>query len=293
MLYRKLRRPKTQESGLIKSESDMEGMRAAGKLVAHCFQLLHESIKPGIRLNELDQRVEALIRDAGAEPLYKGYRGSPPTNPPFASVICASINEQICHAPADERRLRKGDIVGIDIGLKLDGWCGDACVTYPVGQVSEEAGRLLQVSHDALYRGIDAAQPGNRLGAIAVAIESYANEHGYSVVKEWGGHGIGRKLHESPSIPHSGPLKQGMELIPGMIFTIEPMINIGRSDCHTLEDGWIVVTDDGSLSAQFEHTIIITKNGPEIITPWHTFFKLPASAEAQKSELSSSEEGKI
>lgn len=269
-MYKRSRRRKLAKGIVLKNQREIAQMQDAGKLVADCFALLHESIQPGVRLNDLDRKVEELIIKSGAKPLYKDYRGNPPTHPPFPSVICASVNNVICHGPATDQRLRKGDIIGIDIGLRYNDYCGDACVTFPVGEVSPEVDTLLRVSKEAMDKGIAAAKIGRRLGEIGVAVQKHANAHGYSVVREWGGHGIGRELHEGPSIPHTGPKAQGVRMKPGMVFTIEPMINEGDPDCVMLEeDGWTVVTADGSLSAQFEHTIAITRNGPVILSPWH------------------------
>lgn len=277
MVYRKIRaaRARLGNSVPVKDAREIELMAEAGQLVADCYALLKDSIQPGVRLRELDAQVEALIRARGALPLYKGYRGNPPNHPPFPGVICASVNAEICHGLPDDRRLRKGDIVGIDIGLRHKDYCGDACVTFAVGEIAPEAARLMRVSEEALYKGIAAAQVGQPIGAIGVAIEQHAHAHGYSVVKEWGGHGIGRQLHESPSVPHIGPLEQGPRLRAGMVFTVEPMINAGAAACHLLDDGWTVVTDDGHLSAQFEHTIVVTRDGPRILSPWHITMQQP------------------
>ncbi len=268
---RRARSRPAKQSIKLKNRNDIEKMAASGQLVADCFALLKESIQPGVRLRELDLKVESLILERGAKPLYKGYRGNPPDRPPFPGVICAAINDEICHGFPDNRRLRNGDIVGIDIGLLYDGWCGDACVTFPVGTISDSAERLLHVTKAAMYEGIKASKPGNTLHDVGQAIERYANKHGYSVVEQWGGHGIGRDLHELPSIPHTDPKDhpKRIQIRPGMVYTIEPMVNIGGQSCHTKEDGWSVYTDDGSLSAQFEHTIAITKGGPIILSPWH------------------------
>lgn len=262
------RRRDADAAVIIKNADEIARLQEAGQLVADAFAALKSAIEPGIRLSELDRMVEDVIRQRGALPLYKGYQGSPPTHPPFPGVICASVNQEICHGLPDERRLHKGDIVGIDIGLRYQGFCGDACVTFGVGSISAEAQRLLDITHECLYHGIAAAQVGNRLGDIGQAIQSHAEAHGYSVVREWGGHGIGRNLHEPPSVPHTGPAHTGLRLRPGMVFTIEPMINAGAADCHLLADGWTVVTNDDALSAQFEHTIAITRDGPIILSPW-------------------------
>lgn len=250
----------------LKRPSGIEKMRQAGQIVAESFDLLREHIKPGVKLSTLDKLVEAHLEKRGAATLYKGYRGSPPTHPPFPGVICASVNHEICHGLPDERVLREGDIVGIDIGLRYRGFCGDACVTYGVGQISAEAQRLLEVAERALWVGIEAAQNGHHLHDIGMDIENYADSQGVTVVREWGGHGVGKSLHEAPSVSHVRMPGRGPILKPGMTFTIEPMINQGGCEWLLLDDGWTVVTVDGSLSAQFEHTIAITDNGPEILT---------------------------
>lgn len=250
----------------LKNPKEIARMRAAGQLVAECFALLQESIQPGVSLRALDQLTEKYIRDKGAEPLYKGYRGSSAEHPPFPGVICASVNHEICHGLPNERVLIEGDVVGIDIGLRYKGYCGDACVTYPVGRVSPNAERLLAIGREALRVGIEAAQSGNYLGDIGTAIENYADSQHVTVVHEWGGHGIGRALHEPPSVSHIRQDRRGPRLIPGMTFTIEPMINEGTHEWILLKDGWTVITKDGKLSVQFEHSLAITKNGPELLT---------------------------
>ena len=250
----------------LKSARAISRMRDAGRLVAESFALLEENIKPGVSLRDLDQLVGAYIVRQGAEPLYKGYQGSSAEHPPFPGVICASINHEICHGLPNGRVLQEGDIIGIDIGLKYKGWCGDACVTFPVGQIGPQAERLLTIARACLRRGIEAAQPGGYLNDIGRAIHDYADSQGVSVVREWGGHGIGRQLHESPSVSHIRQTTQGKKLRPGMTFTIEPMINAGGHQWILLDDGWTVITSDGALSAQYEHTVAITPNGPRILT---------------------------
>lgn len=250
----------------LKSPQDIEQMRVSGRFVAEIFHLLGETIQAGVSLRELDTLVENYIKKYDAQGLYKGYRGSQNSHPPFPGVICASVNEEICHGIPNDRVLIEGDIVKIDIGLKYKGWCGDACVTYAVGKISPHAQRLMDVTKRCLDLGIRAAQPGNDLAAIGFAIESYAKQQGMTVVREWGGHGIGRKLHEPPSVSHIVQDSQPIPLRPGMVFTIEPMINMGIPDWTLLDDGWTVVTNDGKLSAQFEHTVAITAKGPEILT---------------------------
>ncbi len=250
----------------IKNAKEIAGMRQAGRLVAETFARLGPAIQPGTSLRELDRLATDYLQSQGAQTLYKGYRGNPPSHPPFPGVICASVNAEICHGLPDKRVLREGDIVGIDIGLKYKGFCGDACVTYGVGQISPEAQRLLDVTQKCLEQGIAVALPGWHLSDVGVAIQAYAESQGFSVVREWGGHGIGRNLHEEPSVPHVGPGGHGPVMRPGMIFTIEPMINAGHPDWKLLKDGWTVVTSDGNLSAQFEHTLVVTEGEPEILS---------------------------
>jgi methionyl aminopeptidase len=250
----------------LKSPNEVKGLRAAGRIVAQAFAVLKDAIRPGITLSELDRQVAAYLESEGAQTLYKGYRGRPPVHPPFPGWICASVNNEICHGLPDDRALNTGDIVGIDIGVKYKGWCGDSCVTFAVGPVSPEAQRLLETAEQALYQGIAAAQVGTPLSDIGAAIQTHADRHGYSVVYDWGGHGIGRNLHEDPSVPHRGPAGLGPKLRPGMVFTVEPMINQGGPQWRMLDDGWTVVTKDGKLSAQYEHTIAVTPDGPEILS---------------------------
>jgi methionyl aminopeptidase len=250
----------------LKRPQDIEAMRASGRIVARAFALLEEHIRPGVTLLELDQRVAGFLAREGAQPLYKGYRGRPPTHPPFPGVICASVNNEICHGLPTARALGEGDIVGIDIGLKYKDWCGDSCVTFAVGTPSPEAERLLRVAREAMWQGIQAAQAGRHLSDIGAAIQVHAEQSGCSVVYDWGGHGIGRNLHEDPSVPHRGPAGLGPRLRPGMVFTVEPMINAGGPEWVMLRDGWTVVTRDGALSAQFEHTIAITPDGPQVLS---------------------------
>lgn len=249
-----------------KSPRALTRMRAAGRIVAETFALLGEHIKPGVTLSELDQLAEKYLRSQRAAPLYKGYRGNPPEHPPFPGVICASVNHEICHGLPDERVLQEGDIVGIDIGLRYKGYCGDACVTFGVGAISAKAQGLLDIAQECLQIGIEKAQRGNHLNDIGRAIETYANTQGVGVVREWGGHGLGKSLHEPPSVSHVREESRGPKLRPGMVFTIEPMVNLGTHEWEMLDDGWTVVTTDGALSAQFEHTVAITKNGTEILT---------------------------
>lgn len=250
----------------IRRPREIQRMREAGRLVAECFAILGQQIKPGVKLSELDRSITEHLKKKGASPLYKGYRGNPPTHPPFPGVICASVNNEICHGLPDDRVLKEGDIVGIDIGLKYRGYCGDACVTYGVGHISPAAQHLLDIAQKCLQIGIATARYGNHLNDIGMDIHTYADTQNVSVVREWGGHGVGKSLHEAPSVSHVRQPGRGPKLKPGMTFTIEPMINAGGHEWQLLGDGWTVVTKDGSLSAQFEHTVVITRNGPEILT---------------------------
>lgn len=245
---------------LLRSRQQIAKMREAGRLVAETFELLRPHIRPGVTTKELDRIAEKYIRSRGATPAYKGYNG-------FPATICVATNNVICHGFPSNTPLREGDIVGVDIGARLNGWYGDSCVTYAVGEISAEARRLMDVTEEAMWRGIRAAQSGARLGDIGAAIQTYVESQGCSIVREWTGHGVGERLHEDTSIPHYGKAGTGIKLQPGFIFTIEPMVNAGGYETVLdRRDGWTVRTADGSLSAQFEHSIVITENGPEILT---------------------------
>ncbi|WP_207955859.1 type I methionyl aminopeptidase [Rubrobacter marinus] len=253
---------------VLRSPSEIEAMRRAGDLVARAFALLDPHVRAGTRLDELDRLVAELLRSEGAGAPYKGYRPSPSV-PPFPGTVCASVNEQVVHGIPGPRKLREGDIVGIDIGATLGGWVGDACYTYAVGGVPPRARRLLDVTRESLEAGIAEVGPGKRLGDAGAAIQEVAEGAGYGVVRELGGHGVGRNLHEDPHVNHFGKRGHGMRLREGMTFTLEPMVNEGTPEIELLRDGWTVVTGDGKLSAQYEHTIAVTKTGCEILTPWH------------------------
>lgn len=251
---------------VLKTPDEIIKMRAAGRLVAETFAMLREHVRPGATPRDLDRIAEEFILKNGALALYKGYRGSEAKHPPFPGVICASLNEEICHGIPNGRVLKEGDIIAIDIGLRFRGYCGDSCVTYTVGQVSAEAQRLLAITQKCLELGIAASHVGNFLADIGAAIHDYADAQGVAVVHEWGGHGIGRQLHEGPSVSHTRMDKRGARLRPGMVFTIEPMINLGGWEVQILDDEWTAVTADGSLSAQFEHTVLVTETGVEVLT---------------------------
>jgi methionyl aminopeptidase len=248
----------------LKNRQQIAQLREAGRLVAQTFEMLRPHVVPGVTLLELDRLAEEFVRSRGAVPVYKGY--APRNAPPFPGTICASVNDVICHGIPSEQQLREGDIVGVDIGVRLNGWVGDACVTYAVGRVDDRTARLLEVTRQCLELAIDAARPGNRLGDIGAAIQNYVETQGFAVVREYTGHGVGRSLHEEPTVLHYGKSGSGMALRPGMVFTIEPMVNAGSPGTRQMNDGWTVKTVDGSNSAQFEHTLAITERGPELLT---------------------------
>ncbi|MFC6617092.1 type I methionyl aminopeptidase [Deinococcus radiophilus] len=247
----------------IKKPREIETMRRAGALVADTFRLLDPYVKPGVTLAELDRLAEEHIRAAGAVPAYLGYG---PKSNPFPATICASVNEVICHGIPDGRELKEGDIIGVDIGVLLDGYYGDACYTYTVGQVSPEVQGLVDTTREALQAGIATVRAGSRLGDVGAAIQELAEGRGYAVVEEYTGHGIGKQLHEDPTVFHRGVRHTGLKVEEGMVFTIEPMINLGAAPTELLADGWTVVTRDRRPSAQFEHTLAVTKKGADLLT---------------------------
>lgn len=238
-------------------------MRRAGSLVAETFQVLEPYVQPGVSVQELDQVAENFIRSRGAIPAYIGYG---PRDNPFPATICASVNEVICHGIPGPRRLREGDIIGVDIGVKMGGVYGDACYTFAVGNVAPGVRKLVDTARDCLDAGLAAVKPGARMGDIGEAIQKLAEGRGFGVVREYTGHGIGKNLHEEPTVYHHGKAGTGLLLQPGMVFTIEPMINLGRRETKLLPDGWTVVTADGKPSAQFEHTLVVTPSGYDILT---------------------------
>jgi methionyl aminopeptidase len=244
---------------IIKSPREIEQMRRSNLIVAEVFQGLKKVIGPGISTQELDQITESIILLKGALPAFKGYRG-------FPASLCVSINEEIVHGIPSQRRLREGDIVSLDVGVNLNGYFGDGAITLPVGEVDQEARRLLEVTEKALSIGIEKAKLGNRLSDISYAIQSWVESQGFSVVRDFVGHGIGRDLHEEPQIPNFGSPHQGPRLEKGMVFALEPMVNEGTYEVKILSDGWTVVTADGKRSAHFEHTIVITDQGAEILS---------------------------
>jgi methionyl aminopeptidase len=242
-----------------KSKKELEKMRAAGRLIAQVREELRRLVVPGVTTLELDHVAEKMIRDAGALPTFKGYHGYP-----FS--ICASVNEQVVHGFPSDYELKSGDIFSVDCGATLDGFVGDTATTIPVGTVSEDKLRLIRVAEECLERAILQCWPGKHLGDIGWAVQSYAEAHGYSVVRDYVGHGIGRKMHEDPQIPNYGKPGTKDKIRAGYVFAIEPMINMGTHQTKTLKDGWTVVTLDGMPSAHVEHTIAITEDGPEVLT---------------------------
>jgi len=247
--------------GLIKSPAEIEKMRESGKILARVMRILGESIEPGKTTPmELDQLAAKLIEGSGGIASFKNYRG-------FPASTCISINDSVVHGIPDETPLKEGDIVSLDLGVILDGWHSDSAWTFPVGQISQDSQRLLNVSRESLFQGIAKAKAGARIGDIGAAVQKYVESNGYSVVRDLVGHGIGQKLHEEPAaIPNFGRAGHGDILREGMTICIEPMVNQGSWRVRTLKDGWTVKTADGKLSAHFEHTIAITKYGPELLT---------------------------
>lgn len=251
---------------VVRTKEELRLMREAGKITAEILALLASKVRPGITTLELDKIARLELRKWRAESSFLNYP-SPNGGPLFPATICASLNDEVVHGIPDRRHvLREGDILSIDFGVKYKGYHGDSALTVPVGKVSPTARRLLDVTREALQRGIEAAVPGNRVGDISWAVQRYVESHGFSVVRQYVGHGIGREMHEDPQIPNWGEPHQGAKLRAGMALAIEPMVNSGGAGTRTLRDQWTVVTADHSLSAHFEHSIALTDNGPEILT---------------------------
>ncbi|WP_234123233.1 type I methionyl aminopeptidase [Clostridium hydrogenum] len=245
---------------IIKNNTEIEYMRKAGKLTGETLNMLEEKVKPGITTEELDKLAESYIRSHGGIPSFKGYGG-------FPGSICTSINEEVIHGiPSKKRHLEEGDILSIDCGAILNGYQGDAARTFPVGKISKEAENLISVTKESFFKGAEKAVVGNRLTDISYAIQSYAESFGYSLVREYVGHGIGTEMHEDPEVPNYGRPGRGPKLVSGMVLAIEPMVNVGEYPVVTLENGWTVVTKDGSLSAHYENTVAILEGGSEILT---------------------------
>lgn len=243
----------------IKSPAEIEKMRAAGDLAARILNAVADRIAPGVTTGELDAYAGELIAGAGAKSAFLGYHKYP-------GQLCISLNEEVVHGIGGPRRINYGDIVSLDCGVNLNGWIGDNAVTIPVGIVNPDVERLLHVTEESLVRALPFATAGRRLGDLCFAIEDYVTSHGFSIVREFVGHGVGRKLHEEPQVPNYGRKGSGPKLKAGMTLAIEPMVNMGRADVRILEDKWTVVTKDGLPSAHFEHTILVTNEAPEVLT---------------------------
>lgn len=244
---------------ILKQPDEIAKARASNRIVAEVLSVLREKVKPGVTTLELDQIAERTAEKRGARPAFKGYRGYP-------YALCASINEEVVHGMPSKRVLMEGDIIGLDFGVYYQGFYGDSAITLPVGRVNAGAARLMEVTEKSLYEAIRQTSAGNRLGDISAAVQTTVEAAGFSVVRDFVGHGIGRQMHEDPQIPNFGKKGRGIELKAGMIFAIEPMVNEGDYRVKILADGWTVVTEDGSLSAHFEHSVAITDNGPEILS---------------------------
>lgn len=246
----------------IKKKDEIRRMVKASEILSEAFDAIKKNISAGITTKDLEDIVEEIVLSKGAKLTFKGYRGYP-------AGICVSINDEVVHGiPSRQRILKEGDIVSIDIGVTYQGYISDAAITLPVGKVSAKALRLMEATKEALYRGIEAAKVGNRVGDISHAIQSYVESQGYSVVRKFVGHGVGRALHEDPQVPNYGEPGKGVKLREGMTLAIEPMVNEGTYEVVILEDGWTAKTADGGLSAHFEHTVLIKRTGPEILTKW-------------------------
>ena len=256
----------------LKTPQQIAILRDAGRIVAETYEVLRPHVVAGVTTADLDKIAEEFIRKSGGLPMYKGYgattdRRGRTVRPPFPATICVAVNEVICHGiPSKKQVLKDGDIIGIDIGVMYKGWIGDACRTFAVGEIDKETQRLVDATMTCLELGIEQARPGNHLGDIGAAIQKYAEAQGFSTVRELTGHGVGRQLWEEPSVFHWGTPGTGVKIQPGMVFTIEPMINAGKPAIRTLADQWTIMTADGSRSAQFEHSMAITEHGAELLT---------------------------
>ena len=244
---------------VYKSPNEIEKIRAAGSIVSKTLKLLFENLKPGVTTQKLDGIAEELIVSQGAVPSFKGYNG-------FPGSICVSIDDEVVHGIPGPRIFKEGQIVGIDVGVYKNGYHGDAAWTFPVGNIDDATKKLMKVGEECLFKGMEKARVGNRIGDIGQAIQNHAETHGYSVVRDLVGHGIGKKLHEEPQVPHYGKAGTGLELKQGLVIAIEPMINAGVFQVRMLDDNWTIVTADGKRSVHFEHTIAITENGPIVLT---------------------------
>ena len=248
----------------LKTDDEIELLREANLLVGKTLAELAKIIKPGVTTRQLDVLAETFIRDNGAEPTFKGFPN--PYGEPFPASICTSVNEQVVHGIPNDIPLKDGDIVSIDCGTKLNGFCGDSCYTFAVGEISEEAQNLLRVTKEALYKGIEQAVVGQRIGDISYAVQNHCESHGYGVVREFVGHGVGHEMHEDPQVPNYGRRGNGVMLKNGLCIAIEPMITMGAKEIYMLPDKWGIITRDRSLAAHFEHTICVRKGQADILS---------------------------
>lgn len=244
---------------ICKSPAEINKMRKSGQVVRQVLLETSEKVRPGVTTIELERFVEKRLAQLGAKPASKGYRGYP-------WCLCTSVNEEIVHGMPSNRKLEEGDIIGLDLGVIVDGYYGDSALTAPVGKISESARKLLRVTEESLELGIQKARVGNRVGDVSAAVQEYVEKNGFSIVRDMVGHGIGRDYHEEPQVPNFGQPGHGPALKEGMVFTIEPMVNSGGYQMRVLDDNWTAVTVDGSNSAHFEHTIAVTRNGPDVLT---------------------------
>jgi methionyl aminopeptidase len=245
---------------ICKSPLEIEKLRSSGRMVRQLLGEISEQVQPGVTTLDLEKFVVKRLKELGARPAFKGYRGYP-------CCLCASINDEVIHGiPSERRRLKEGDILSLDMGVVLDGYVGDSALTVPVGAIDESAQRLLKVTEEALELAIGKVRLGNRLGDISASIQEHAEKNGFSVVREFVGHGIGKALHEEPQIPNFGQAGHGPLLKEGMVFALEPMVNAGGAAVRVLDDNWTAVTVDGGLSAHFEHMVVVTRNGPDVLT---------------------------
>ncbi|KPK94297.1 MAG: methionine aminopeptidase [Deltaproteobacteria bacterium SM23_61] len=248
-----------EERIILKSPLEIERMRRSNRVVAEILQEVKAAVQPGVKTRELDELAEALLKKHRARSAFKGYNGYP-------AVLCTSVNEEVVHGIPSDRVLRNGDILSLDFGAVLDDYYGDAAITVPVGTISEEARRLLRVTEEALYKAIEQARPGNHVGDISAAVQRHVESQGFSAVRDFVGHGIGKFMHEKPQVPNFGIPGRGVRLKVGMTLAIEPMINAGGYEVVVLDDGWTAVTRDRNLSAHFEHSVAVTENGPMILS---------------------------
>jgi methionyl aminopeptidase len=245
-----------------KSAEEIEQIAAAGAILARCLTMLKAKARAGVTTADLDGAAERFIRSQGAEPAFKGYRG-------FPGSICTSPNSMVVHGIPGPYKLKRGDILSVDVGVVYDGWVADAAITLPIGGVTPIAARLLKVTREALFEAVEACRPGNKLGDVSHAVQNHVEAHGFAVIRSLVGHGIGRDMHEDPQIPNFGKPGSGPELEEGMVLAVEPMVNAGTHPIRMGADNWSVYSQDGSLAAHFEHTVAVTAGGPRILTPWH------------------------